>query len=62
MLHPDSGDILATGEHMLLHVDTDKGRACPMGKYLYEKLALIWNGHQNMVAPVYAGKGIRELK
>lgn len=62
MLHPDSGDILATGEHMLLHVDTDEGRACPMGKYLCEKLAIIWNGHQNMVAPVYAGKGIRELK
>ena len=41
MLHHDSGDILATGEHMLLHVDTDEGRASPMGKSLYEKLAIL---------------------
>jgi len=61
MFHPPSGDVLATGEHMLLHVNTNKGKACPFGKILYEKLAQIWNGHQNLSIPDYAGKGFQEL-
>ena len=61
MFHPPSGDVLATGEHMLLHVNTNKGKACPFGKILYEKLAEIWNGHQNLDIPDYAGKGFQEL-
>ena len=61
MLHSSSGDVLATGEHMLLHVNTNKGKACPFGKILYEKLAQIWNGHQNLSIPNYAGKGLQEI-
>jgi carnitine 3-dehydrogenase len=61
MLHSSSGDVLATGEHMLLHVNTNKGKACPFGKILYEKLAQIWHGHQNLSIPDYAGKGFQEL-
>ena len=61
MLHSSSGDVLATGEHMLLHVNTNKGKACPFGKILYEKLAQIWNGHQNLSIPDYTGKGFQEL-
>jgi carnitine 3-dehydrogenase len=61
MFHPPSGDVLATAEHMLLHVNTNKKKACPFGKILYEKLAQIWNGHQNLSIPDYAGKGFQEL-
>jgi len=61
MFHPPSGDVLATAEHMLLHVNTNKGKACPFGKILYEKLAEIWNEHQNLDIPDYAGKGFQEL-
>ena len=62
MSNASSGDILATGEHMLLHVDTEAGKACPFGKKLYEKLEKIWQGHQNLDVPDYGGKGIRNLK
>ena len=62
MSKASSGDMLATAEHMLLHVDTEAGKACPFGKKLYEKLEKIWQGHQNLKAPDYTGKGIRNLK
>ena len=61
MSNASSGDILATGEHMLLHVNTEAGKACPFGKKLYEKLEKIWQGHQSLAAPVFAGKGILSL-
>jgi carnitine 3-dehydrogenase len=61
MSNASSGDILATGEHMLLHVDSEAGRACPFENILYEKLEKIWQGHQNLKAPVFAGKGILRL-
>jgi len=62
LLHVSSGDILATGEHMLLHVDTEAGCAAPLGKKLYEKLAKIWQGHQKLTVLDYAGNGIRNIK
>mgnify|MGYP006087134007 CR=1 FL=1 len=61
LLHTSSGDVLATGEHMLLHVNTDKGKACPFGNMLSEKLEKIWQGHKNLDIPDYAGNGIRKL-
>jgi len=61
MSNASSGDILATGEHMLLHVDSEAGRACPFENILYEKLEKIWQGHQSLAAPVFAGKGILSL-
>ena len=62
MIHPPSGKMLATGEHMFLHVNTEKGRAVQMGKAIYEKLENIWKGHQNLKIPEYSGKGIMQLK
>ena len=38
MIHPPSGKMLATGEHMFLHVNTEKGRAVQMGQAIFEKL------------------------
>jgi Predicted thioesterase len=62
LIHPPSGNTLATGEQMLLHVNTEKGRAVQMGKAIYEILEKIWEGHQNLADPEYAGKGILKLK
>ena len=62
LLHASSGDELATGEHMLLHVDTEARCAAPFGKQLYVKLEKIWLGHQNLTVPDYAGNGIQNLK
>ncbi len=62
MIHPPSGEMLATAEHMFLHVNTEKGRAVQMGRAIYEKLEKIWKGHQNLKIPEYSGKGIMQLK
>jgi carnitine 3-dehydrogenase len=62
LLHASSGDELATGEHMLLHVDTEARCAAPFGKELYVKLEKIWLGHQNLTVPDYSGNGIQNLK
>ena len=62
LIHTPSGNTLATGEHMLLHVNTEKGHAVQMGKAIYEILEKIWEGHQNLAVPEYAGKGIMQLK
>ena len=62
MINHPSGKMLATCEHMFLHVNTEKGRAVQMGKAIYEKLEKIWKGHQNLKIPEYSGKGIMQLK
>ena len=53
-----SGDILATGEHMMLHVNSQIGKASEFGSKLFEKLSLIWKGHKKLSLPEYAGKEI----
>ncbi len=62
MAHGRSGEVLATAEHMLLHVDTKLGRACPIGEPMAGRLNEIWLGHRNLPVPDFAGYGIRPLK
>lgn len=61
MTEGDTGEVLATAEHMLLSVDTSAGRACPMEAPLPERLAEIWAGHQALAAPDFTGRAIREV-
>ena len=61
MTHGREGYPLATAEHMLLHVDTHKGAACPMGRALEGRIERIWEGHQSLASPDHAGRGIRSL-
>ena len=61
MKNVSSGEILATGEHMMLHVNSQIGKASEFGSKLFEKLSLIWKGHKKLSLPEYAGKGIRDL-
>ncbi len=53
--------VLATSEHVLLHVDTCASRACPAQPALVERLAHIWSGHARLPIPDYAGRGIRAV-
>ncbi|RDJ10663.1 carnitine 3-dehydrogenase [Rhizobium grahamii] len=54
-------ELLATGEHMLLHVDTTKSAASPMDLSLSIKLGEVWKHHRHLEAPAYAGKPVREI-
>jgi len=38
MFHPPSGDVLATAEHMLLHVNTKKKRLVHLEKFFTKNL------------------------
>ena len=61
MVHGSTGDLLATGEQMLVHVDMRQGRAAPMPAYLYERVAAVHRAHSALPRPAQAGQplGIR---
>ncbi|MCO5062869.1 MAG: carnitine 3-dehydrogenase [Rhizobiaceae bacterium] len=54
-------ELLATAEHMLLHVDTRKSTTSEIGAELKPALARIWAHHKAFTAPEYAGKAIRAV-
>lgn len=58
----EDDELLATGEHMMLHVDTQKSTATPMDDRLTSNLKDLWRHHQHLVAPDYAGKPVRDIK
>jgi len=62
MKNISSGAILATSEHMMLHVNSEIGKSSKFGEILYKRLNLIWKGHKKFPEPEYAGKGIKRLK
>jgi len=53
--------LLATAEHMLLHVNTQKSAACPILETIGGKLASLWSRQKQLDVPNYAGKPIRHL-
>ena len=57
----EDGSEAATGEHMLLHVDTGSGRAAPMPAALTAALDRI-AAQEDGVRPDHAGRGIREIR
>jgi len=54
-------ELLATAEHMLLHVNTKKAAACPALASIKDRLASLWAGQKNIETPDYVGKAIRHL-
>ncbi len=56
MLHGASGELLATTEQMLLHVDTRAAKACAMAPPLREALAAIVAAHAALAMPEQAGR------
>lgn len=56
-----AGQVQATAEHMLLHVDTKAGRAAPMQAPLTERLRTLSPGQRGIAAPDHAGRPIRDI-
>jgi len=59
---PTTETVLATGEHMLLHVDTAAGRACPMVEPVAGAVAAAAAAHAFLPRPEGAGRRIREAR
>ena len=58
MHHGTSGELLATGEQLLVHVDMAAGRSAPMPGELARKVAAISAAHAHLPAPPQAGRHI----
>jgi acyl-CoA thioester hydrolase len=55
----DSGQVVATAEQMLLHVDMRAGRVAPFPADISERLACIRAAHAELPVPSYVGRVIR---
>ncbi len=51
-----SGDLIATTEQMLLHVDMQQSRACEIDSSVLQILKKIWHFHQSLPAPKEKGR------
>ena len=58
MVHGQSGDLLATGEQMLLHVDMRAGRACAMPTEIAARVQAVLAAHASLPRPPQAGASI----
>lgn len=57
----EDGQVRATAEHMLIHVDTEARRASPMEAPLTDRLAALSWGQSALAAPGHAGRPIRDI-
>lgn len=57
-----TGDLLATAEQMLLHVDAKAGKACPADPAILEKLAAIAEKHSSLPLPEGAGRSVGQKR
>jgi carnitine 3-dehydrogenase len=60
--HTGTGDVLATAEHMLLHVDTKAGRAAPAEPAIAARLGEIAGAHATLPRPADAGRSVGERR
>ena len=56
------GTVVATGEQMLLHVDTKAGRACPAEPAMRDLLLRIAAAQADLPRPADAGRHVGERK
>lgn len=56
--HGRGGRLLATGEHLMLHVDTTAGRACPMHEPVLGRVAAAALAHAGLPRPDGAGRRV----
>jgi carnitine 3-dehydrogenase len=61
LTHGGSHELLATGEYMLLHVDTAAGRVCPWLEPVSGRVAAAAAAHAHLDPPEGAGRGIGAL-
>jgi acyl-CoA thioester hydrolase len=58
MHNADSGELLATGEQMLVHVDMSAGRSAEMPPELHARVMAILAAHAALPRPPQAGRNI----
>jgi acyl-CoA thioester hydrolase len=58
MYHAGSGELLATGEHMLVHVDMNGPKSAPFPPDIAARLAAIRAAHAGLPVPKQAGRAI----
>ena len=58
MYHGRGGDLLATAEQMLLHVDMTGPRSAPIAPEVYQALQAIMAAHEDLPKPEQAGRRI----
>ena len=56
MFHGESGQLLATTEQMLIHVDMNKARASEIDQSVFRILQKIWNKHGKLPSPKQKGR------
>ncbi len=56
MVHGQTGDLLATTEQMLLHVDMNAAKTAPIAPEVFAALAAVWAVHRELPAPEQAGR------
>ena len=59
MYHSNTGDLLATTEQMLLHVDMQAGKAATILPRVKQALDAIWDVHKTMPTPKQVGRQMR---
>jgi carnitine 3-dehydrogenase len=62
LYQPETGVLLATGEHMLLHVDLLTSTTSPAGDIVQDKLSLVYEHHRKLTTPKGAGNAIKPAK
>jgi len=60
-MYGEQDELLATAEHMLLHVNSKESSACPALPAIKENLSHLWAGQKQLEMPDYAGRAIRHL-
>ena len=56
MFHGESGQLLATTEQMLIHVDMKKAKACEIDQSVSRILQKIWYEHEKLPLPKQKGR------
>ena len=59
MYHAQTGDLLATTEQMLLHVDMNAAKACPIREDVKQALDAIMAKHDGMEIPAQVGRQMK---
>jgi hypothetical protein len=58
MHNAETGELLATGEQMLVHVDMAAGRSTPMPPALSSRVQAVLAAHADLPRPAQAGRNI----
>ena len=61
-IHAEGGEVLATAEQMLLHVDVKSGRACPAPEAVLANLAPLAAAHRMLERPRAAGRAVSDIR